>query len=157
MSADSLEFAGVFIAQAFPGFSTRVEAFAYDWLGRIFALDPARLEEGLPSVLMFEPGTGQALEIPCNLLTFHENELNNFREEALAASFYGQWLARNGAAPRHDQCVGYKKLLFLGGTDVIENLKLSDLDVYWTLSGQLIRKTHGLPPGTRISNIDLND
>lgn len=104
---------------------------------------------------MFEPGTGQALEIPCNLITFHDNELISYSEAALAAGFYGQWLANGGATPKHDQCIGYMKPLFLGGKDVIGNLDLSDLDVYWCLSGQLIQKTRSFPPGTPVSKVRL--
>jgi len=90
---------------------------------------------------MLEPGTGEALEIPCNLLTFHDDELIHHAEEALAAGFYAQWLDEGGAMPRYDQCVGYKRPLYLGGNDGVENVELSDLDVHWSLSGQLIEKT----------------
>lgn len=133
-----------FVVQAFPNFINRISGFAYDWLGRIFALDHARQEGGSSAVVMLEPGTGQALEIPCNLTTFHNSELIHYAEEALATTFYKQWLLKGGVAPHYDQCVGYKKMLFLGGKDAVENLEQSDLDVYWTLCGQLIRKTRGL-------------
>lgn len=63
------------IAIAFPEFAGRTSCFGYDWLGRVFAVDPARLEEGEPGVVMFEPGTGEALEIPCGIEAFHEEEL----------------------------------------------------------------------------------
>lgn len=89
---------------------------------------------------MLEPGTAEALEIPCNIETFHENELIQYREEALAASFYQQWLECGGLPPAVNQCIGYKKPLFLGGTDTVDNLEVSDLDVYWTIAGQLIQR-----------------
>ena len=108
--------------------------FAYDWLGRIFALDPIRLVGGLPAVLMFEPGAGKTLEFPCNLLTFHDNELVDYREEALAEGFQRQWLVKCGVIPKQDQCIAYKQPLFLGGKDTIENLEISNLEVYWDLS-----------------------
>jgi len=156
MATGTLRLSNTFIAHTFPGFANRITSFSYDWLGRIFALDSARLVAGSPAVVMFEPGTGQVLEIPCNLITFHENELVDHGEEALAAGFHKQWIAGGGAAPKLNQCVGYKKPLFLGGKDVIENLEISDLDVYWTLSAQLIQKARGLSPGTRVARVGLS-
>jgi hypothetical protein len=149
--------ANEFIAHAFPEFSDRTASFGYDWLGRIFALDSQRLESGSPGVLMFEPGTGEAFEIPCELVGFHENELVDDPEPALAASTHAQWLALGGVVPKLNECVGYKVPLFLGGKDVLENMELSDLDVYWTLMQQLIRQTRDLPPGTPIGSIEIKD
>lgn len=70
------------------------------------------------------------------------------RDAALAVEFHKQWLESGGSAPRYEQCIGYKKPLFLGGTDGIDNLEVSDLDVYWHLMGQLIAYAKGAAPGT---------
>jgi hypothetical protein len=139
---------------AFPEFEDRIVCFAYDWAGRTFALDTERLEEGEAGVLLFEPGTGEALRIPANLRTFHNSELIEFGEAALGISFYKRWRALGGPAPAYDQCVGYRKPLFLGGVDDVENLEVADLDVYWHVMGQLIQQTRGLPPGTPV-HMDL--
>ncbi len=139
------------IAAAFPEFGGQVMCFGFDWLGRAFAVDPQRLEGGQPGVVMFEPGTGEALEIPCNIASFHDEELIEYRDAALASDFHQRWLANGGAAPDYDQCVGYKKPLFLSGADELSNLELSDIDVYWHLAGQLIASAKGLPPGTQIN------
>lgn len=138
------------IEVAFPVYRDRAICFAYDWLGRVFALDRERLEDGRPGVVLLEPGTGQALEIPSNLETFHTDELLEYGEAALAISFHEAWLAAGGSAPRLDQCVGYRKPLFLGGADDFDNLELSDLDVYWHLFGQIIQQTRRLPTGTAV-------
>ena len=146
--------AGAWNAQvtvAFPDFASRITCFGFDWLGRVFAVDPKRAEEGQPGVVMFEPGTGEALEVPCNIASFHDEELIEYRDAALASDFHQRWLNSGGGAPQYGQCVGYKKPLFLGGADEVSNLELSDLDVYWHLMGQLITKAKGLPPGTPIS------
>ena len=37
-------------SKAFPSFAGRLSCFAYDWLGRIFALDSGRLVDGLPGL-----------------------------------------------------------------------------------------------------------
>lgn len=138
------------LAVPFPAFGGRVICFGFDWLGRIFAADRERLEKKSPGVVMFEPGTGEALEIPCNVTTFHEEELLEYRDAALASDFHDRWLTSGGSVPEYSQCIGYKKPLFLGGSDELNNLVVSDIDVYWHLAGQLIGRTKGLPPGTPI-------
>jgi hypothetical protein len=132
-------------SKAFPAFGNRLTCFAYDWLGRIFALDPGRLVDGLPGVVMLEPGTGDALEIPCHLSSFHDEELIEFRDAALAAEFYENWLSQGGPAPSYSQCIGYLRPLFLSGKDEVANLGVSDLDVYWEIASQLILKVRGIP------------
>jgi hypothetical protein len=145
------------VSSAFPDFLGRVVCFSVDWLGRVFSTDTARLEDKLPGVVMFEPGTGEVLEIPCNIESFHENELVQYSEELLASSFYRRWCDKGGRTPSINECIGYKKPLFLGGKDTIENLEVSDLDVYWTISSQLIQKTKGLPAGSVISRIKIKE
>lgn len=154
-SVDDVSYWNGMVLSAFPSFSGRVTCFAIDWLGRVFATDTGRLEGRHPGIVMFEPGTAEVLEIPCNVANFHDNELIQFGEEALAASFYQQWIDGGGIAPSVRQCIGYKKPLYLGGADSVDNLEVSDLDVYWTLSSQLIQKTRGLSPGTVIGSITL--
>jgi hypothetical protein len=149
VNATTLRLAESFIDEAFPKWSG-VPVFGYDWLGRVFALDPARSEAGGPGVLLLEPGTAEALEVPTSLRDFHETELIDEADAAVAASFHGKWLAAGGSAPKLFQCVGYRRPLFLGGADDLTNIEMSDLDVYWTLTAQLIAKTRGLPAGTKI-------
>ena len=123
---------------AFPGFAQRLVCFGYDWLGRHFALDQQRLHNDQLLVLLLEPGTGEALEVPVTFGAFHDEELVGYRNDALASEFHGQWLASGGAQPEHHQCVGYTVPLFLGGSDEVSNLELSDLDVYWSICGQTL-------------------
>lgn len=144
------------LAEAFPEFAKRLCCFGYDWLGRQFAVDNGRVENSEPLVLMLEPGTGEVLEIPVNFVTFHDDELVSYTNEVLAYDFYREWLSSGNEAPNIQQCVGYKKPLFLGGADEINNLELMDLEVYWGLSSQLISKVRGLPPGTPIDNISIS-
>ncbi|HTJ31181.1 MAG TPA: T6SS immunity protein Tdi1 domain-containing protein [Acidobacteriaceae bacterium] len=142
-----------FIREAFLRYEHKIASFATDWLGRIFCVDSTRKEGDQMAILMLEPGTGEALEIPANLMSFHEEELIEYANAALAQEWYREWLSAGGQAPRFDECIGYRKLLFLGGKDISENLERVDLDVYWTISAQLIRKTRELPHGTRIGKI----
>lgn len=144
-------------AQAFPQFADRIECFGADWLGRQFATDRAREVAGKPQVLMLEPGTGEALEIPVSAEAFHADELINEPDAAAAYSFHQQWLAAGGLQPSYDQCIGYKRPLYLGGLDDVSNLKLFDLDVYWSVSAQILGQVRGLPVGSAIGKISISD
>ncbi|RVD58572.1 DUF1851 domain-containing protein [Mesorhizobium sp. M2D.F.Ca.ET.185.01.1.1] len=136
----------------FPETNGRVACFGYDWQGSAFAIDNQRLEQGQPGVVLFEPGTAKALEIPANIETFHEALVIENPDAALAANIYAEdWLPSGGAQPAYDQCVGYKKPLFLGGEDDISNMEITDLEVYWHIMGQVIAKVKGLPPGTPVN------
>jgi hypothetical protein len=136
------------IKEGFPDYAERVLCFGYDWLGNSFALDG---KTSFQSILLFEPGTGEILNIPANLATFHQTTLIDYPDAAVAQPFHQKWLRAGGAAPERHQCVGYKRPLFLGGRDDESNLELSDLDVYWTFAAQMIRQVAGLPPGTRVN------
>ncbi len=145
------------VEEAFPDFRQRIFCFAFDWLGRMFAVDFARKANGQYLVLMLEPGTGQALEIPVTFMGFHNQELVQYQDEALAVEFYKTCQNSGGKHPAFDQCIGYKNPLFLGGSDTVENLERTDLEVYWSITGQLLSKVRGLADGTRVGNVQISD
>jgi hypothetical protein len=136
---------------AFPEFNRSVHCFAFDWLGRVFAVDGRRQVRKGFGVVMFEPGSGQALQIPCDLRSFHDEELCEYADAALAEDLYRRWLETGGMRPSFRQCIGYKRPLFLGGSDTVDNLELVDLDVYWTISAQLISKLRGVSIGSGVN------
>lgn len=118
---------------AFPDFAGLSTIFGVDWLGRVFA------EQGDGGeVLLLEPGTAEALEIPVDLEEFEASELVDNPDAALAWGFYQSWRNAGGAAPGPGQCIGYRKPLFLGGADTLDNLELADLSVYWSVTAQII-------------------
>ena len=143
------------IAEAFPEFAARVCPFGYDWLGRQFAIDRDRVEGRQLQVLLVEPGTGEVLEIPSSFSGFHDEVLLEQADAALASVYFATWSAANAELLplRRDQCVGYKVPLFLGGQEVDENLEVTDLDVYWSICGQLRLGALGLPPGTAVDEV----
>lgn len=141
----------------FPEFEGRIECFGADWLGRQFANDHSRLVDGKPQLLLLEPGTGEALEIPVDEIAFHEEELIEQPDAAAAYSFFEQWVASGGEKPAYNQCVGYKRPLYLGGADDLSNLELTDFEVYWHLSAELLAKVRGLPAGTYVNSIAISD
>jgi hypothetical protein len=127
-------------AGMFPELADRLVCFGMDWLGRQCASDAARHDpSGLPLVLMLEPGTGEALELPFTVVDFYQDGLVDEAEPALARSFYESWRSTSGdRRPLSPwECVGYEIPLFLGGADEVSNLARTDLDVYWTLLGQV--------------------
>ena len=128
------------VEAAFPEYQGGVVCFGYDWLGRHFALD-TRKDEGQWPILLIEPGTGEAMQIPASFADFHNVELVEYAQDALAEPFFAEWLASGGAPPRPTECIGCKTPLFLGGSDSIENLEVCDMDVYWHLCGQLRQST----------------
>jgi hypothetical protein len=115
------------------------------------------VERGESLVLLLEPGTGEALEIPATFTSFHDSELFEHADVAVALSFYRDWLKTGGVAPTYAQCVGYKRPLYLGGADNVSNLELADFEVYWGLAAQLLAKVRGLPVGTRVANVSIGD
>lgn len=147
------------LADAFPEMATRLRVFGYDWLGRQFAVDDERVQDGEPLVMLVEPGTGDALEIPETFVGFHERELVDHAEAALASDFFTRWSrSQPSLLPLHRrECVGYAVPLFLGGLDDLENLEVVDMEVYWSLCAQLLRGTRRLPPGGTVGSVSLGD
>jgi hypothetical protein len=111
------------VGKCFPDLCKNVFCFSYDWLGRHFALNMSTQVESERTVVMLEPGTGEMLEMPVNFVDFHNHEIVDYREEALAYSFFQKYLETSQAAPKYNECIGYKVPLFLGGRDDVDNLE----------------------------------
>lgn len=139
------------MGQAWTETAGKVCCFGYDWEGRQFALYRGS------KVLQFSAGDLEMVEIPGDIDAFHNQILVDMAEPALAVAFYEAWKESGGAVPKHDECIGYKRPLFLGGTDWIDNLELIDLDVYWTVSAPLIAQARRVGVGGRIGKIEIGD
>ncbi|MGX5715519.1 T6SS immunity protein Tdi1 domain-containing protein [Arthrobacter sp. MAHUQ-56] len=142
-------------AYAFPALKAPLLCFAFDWLGRQFALDFQRGTVEDPGVVLLEPGTGEALEVPVTFSDFHDCALFRYRDSCLLPDFFGDWRRAGGQVPEFNQCIGYKTPLFLGGSDDEFNLELTDIGVYWSISGQLIVATRDLPDGTTVTGLGI--
>lgn len=149
--------ADALVRAAYPEFTTAVSCFGQDWLGRQFSLDARSGPAHEPTVLMFEVGTGEALEIPVPFSEFHDIELVDYPDAALAADFFETWLESGHPPPSPDQCIGYRVPLFLGGEDDIKNLEVTDLDVYWSMFGQTRVGLGGASDRTAVARVDLGD
>ncbi|MFF1254966.1 T6SS immunity protein Tdi1 domain-containing protein [Pseudarthrobacter sp. NPDC058329] len=156
-SAASSREASEAAAYAFPALKTAWVCFGFDWLGRQFALDFHRGSPENPEVVLLEPGTGEALEVPVAFSDFHDYGLSRYRDSCLLPDFFRNWRASGGQEPKFNQCIGYKTPLFLGGSDDESNLELTDIDVYWSITGQLIVATRDLPDGASISSLGIRN
>lgn len=117
------------IRKSYPRYNGKLDIFGFDWLGRIFAVDIER-----DAVLLFEPGTGEVLDIQVSFIDFHNAEIPKSHNACLASSYFNEWYeANNRYTLDYNQCVGYKVPLFLGGVDEIGNLEISDMEVYWEI------------------------
>ena len=106
-------------------------------------------------VLFLDTGIGKVFDVPASIIDFHNEELVDYKNDALAYDFFVEWKKKNKKEIKHNECVGYKVPLFLGGEDAINNLEITDYDVYTSLCGQLRNKTKDLPEGTNINDISI--
>lgn len=141
--------------ELFPELAERMFVFGCDWLGRQFAADAERMEGRHHLVLLLDPGTAEALEVPATVESLHTDELVQYGEAALAVGFYADWREATGDEEYlgGDECVGYDVPLFLGGEDEVSNLSRIDMDLYWTLVTRLRRGALRLPPGGTIRDV----
>lgn len=108
---------------------------AKDWLGRQFALDFAGV--GARRLLLFEPGSAEVFDVGCGIERLFDVEMVDDPATFLAADLFAEWRRAGGAMPLSSQCVGFKVPLFFGGEGAVENLEVSDEEVYWNVMGQL--------------------
>jgi Domain of unknown function (DUF1851) len=147
------------VKEAFPEVAKKVgPCFGYDWLGRQFSLDLSRRDSsGKHMVLMHEPGTSAVRGLPATVDAFHDRILIDQAEAALAVAYFHEWAnktKRRYLPLGRRSCVGYKIPLFLNGKDELSNLEVSDLEVYWSICGQLRNQAMG---GRQIPSVHIGD
>ena len=121
------------VESSFPAYRGTIEVFGFDWLGQIFAIN-----KNTQTVLWFQPGTGEVLDIPDDFISFHEVEIIEYPEDALVSRYFDLWFKQNNYILKHNECVGYKVPLYLNGEDALDNLEVSDMEVYWEIMMPLI-------------------
>lgn len=88
---------------------------------------------------MLEPGTGDVLSIPVSFEDFHNEEIVEYHEDCLASSFFEKWYSKNNCYKlNRNECASYIIPLFLSGKDTVDNLEVSDMEVYWEIMMPLI-------------------
>ena len=136
-TAASAARADAMVLEAFPGLAGRVACFGFDWLGHQLSLDPTRGADDDPEVLLLDVAFGEVLEVPVPFSRFHDVEAVVHADAALASDFYAEWRETTAQPLAFGECVGYTTPVFLGGEDDVENLEVTDLEVYWSLTAQL--------------------
>lgn len=144
------------ITAAFPDFRNKFIPFGYDWLGRFFCLDLEREEQQEPLVLLFSNFTDEVLEIPANLIDFHNSILVGQSEPALELNMFEKFLsAAHVPCLNRTECAEVVIPLYFGGAFAVENMKLSDTLAYWEISAQLLSQARSVDEGVRISGVSI--
>lgn len=145
------------ITSIFAAVKSTAIVFGYDWMGRQFVVDYSEMADNKPTVVCLEPGVPDSFCTDEPVLSFFNEVLVKNADAALAEPLFKKWRKKHKMPIPPDQCVGYKTPLFLGGEDELDNMELTDLDVYPTLCAQLWNKVRDLPEGTPISEISIDD
>lgn len=138
------------VTEYFPKYKDKICCFAFDWMGRQFAVD---LEDENKTYL-FDPATGEDFELEQSLSGFFDEELVDYRDETLIPddfSFVMDKLGLDILPP--SKCIGYTKILFLGGKDDLDNTEVIYMDVYWDLNYKIYSKINKLEEGSIIDKI----
>jgi len=122
--------------------------FAFDWVGRQYAVN---YSGGKTFILLLDPATAKVFELEADIQTFLSEELDDFKNSHLEIEKFKTLSKKIAPNLQFSQCIGFKKFLFLGGKDELDNFEVSDMEVYWELSYQIYCKTRGLPPGTIVN------
>lgn len=145
------------IASMFAAVKTTAIAFGYDWMGRQFVVDYSEMVDDKPTVVCLEPGVPDSFCTAEPILPFFNKALVTSADAALAEPLFRRWRKKRKRPIAPHECVGYKMPLFLAGEDELDNMELTDLDVYLTLCAQLWNKVKDLPDGTPIGEISIED
>ncbi len=144
------------IASIFPDFSKRILPFGYDWLGRFYCLDLERIDNSKPLVLLFSGFTNEVMEIPANIVGFHNSVLIDQSDAALETKSFLSFL--NFSRATHlstDHCIDMVVPLYMGGTYTVENMKLAELQISWEINAQLLNQLKTVSEGTRIKKVSV--
>jgi hypothetical protein len=133
------------------------KVFASDWLGRLYLLDPTRRADGQPRVALLDPATGEYEVIDNSFSEVVEEIWPAAGNDLFDAERFAAWQRTGGRVPGLDECVAYTIPLSLGGTPDVSNMEVLFLNVWISLSGQIIEQTKGLRAGTRISGVTSSD
>lgn len=125
----------------------------YDWMGRCFAVDQ-RNGDGKELVVLLEIATLDMYYIGKDVAVFLNEVMPNQSEACLGVGRYREWLEGHAPVGRME-CGGYRIPLFLGGEDSLENMEVSDMEVYWDMTDQLWEAVKDLLEGTKIGNISF--
>jgi hypothetical protein len=148
-----IEIATKRVCSMFPALTGSIFVFAADWLGQQFAINAKQIVNGVPTVVFYNFGIPDCSYTDTDIYTFHTHEMVDCPNDAVAEGYFKSWQEFAPAPISPGQCVGYKIPLFLGGKDVLENLNLSDMDVYLSVCRDLYYAVRNLPEGTPVDDV----
>lgn len=123
------------VTQAFPKFADKFEPFACDWLGRLFCIRTIGDE---PAIFVFHIGYNNTMLMPVDLLTFLNEEIPQYANDALSIDSFNEWTSLNPPVA-FDDCVGVIEPIFLGGEDEMANMQVISVVEYWDTITNLIK------------------
>jgi hypothetical protein len=112
---------------------------------RVFTDDEAR-----------DPATGSVYALDGTIPDLFDEYVLEDPDTFLAQHLFTGWRALHPERNAPGTCVGFKRPLFLGGAEAVENLEVVDEEVYWSVHGQLWAKVKDLPEGTSISGVEIS-
>lgn len=139
--------------RATPELKNRLFPFATTWHGDVFSFDQGT-QRTEPIVVLLETGTGELLHAADDFDDLLGLFTGEQKEALLVNDFYLSWIGKTREVPPVTKCVGYRQPLFLGGKDELDNLEISDLDVYVHLFGQLYSQSRAT--GTAIGEVGIS-
>lgn len=137
------------VLEMFSDFQETFLLFGYDWLGRFFATN--EIEN---AVFLFDSSTNNILTLEIDFSSFVNKMLPKHAKDILDLNVYKKWIKKNNP-PQYSNCIGYKIPLFLGGKDSIHNFEECDMEVYWSISAQIISQIKNKADGTVIDSFSI--
>ncbi len=130
----------------------RMHCFAFDWLGRNYAIDLKKKN----TILMLDYATGEYFELEQTIERFFSEDLVDYRSDTLSEDTFNLIRKRDNKEVKFDSCYSFKIPLFLGGEDETCNYEIADMAVCWEINYQLYLKVSNLPPNQVIGKISFD-
>lgn len=143
--------------ESIPILDGNLYCFGYDWLGRQFAINSHDKFSMDQLVLILDPESGEAYRVERNIFDFHNVELVESPNKAIAEDAFIEWLLTDPRQLEQFECVGLRVPLRLGGIDKLQNRERTDMEVYWEFCSQILNNTKSQPDGTRLYQVRLDD
>ena len=143
------------VTKMFPEYKGRFELFGYDWMGRCFAVTSLGADD--EKILVFDPSTLEVSDIQLTFMDFINKAIPAAANECFSADAFINWYNTYGIELKYLNCLGNKVPLFLGGNDELDNMELSDMDVYWHILGQTAAKLKNEAEGTVIEEFTIEE
>ena len=125
------------VGSMFPDFGRVSLPIAKDWLGRQFAVRILSTRGQVGHLVLLDPGSAGAYELDSTIEELLDVELISNPVAYLESELFSEWKASNPGIVDGAQCVSLRVPTFLGGATAMDNLEVSDEEVYWAIFGQL--------------------